>query len=178
MSTKRQYTSRGGLTLLELVIASSMLAIVMTSLSLVLRTARVAWDTHDNSYGAMQHAGTVATHLVRSAREARAVIELPSNGNSLAVTLVDGRQLRWTHVANGPDGLDGVVMLTDLDSGKQSPLAYGILDLSFEGYEADGVTTATKVEDIQLVNVQVTVDTPNSAANRQTVESMVWIRSW
>lgn len=166
------------MSLLELVIASSMLAVVMTSLSLVLRSARTAWDANDSNYAAVHHATTVARHIVRTAREVRRVLELPAAGNLLAVELADGSQMRWHHTAADSNGNTDVVLLRDLVSGTDSPLAFGIRDLSFVGYEADGSTQTTNMDDIQLIEVQVTVDTPTGASAQETVKSKVWIRSW
>ncbi len=177
MNTKRRSTKRNGLTLLELVIASSMLAVLMTSLSVVLRTARVAWDTSDGDYSAMHHASTIARHLVREAREAREVTYLSPAGSEIELLLSNGRKIRWSHAASSGSMTD-VVLVTNTTLGTSEPIAHGIRNLSFVGYEADAQTVATKIQDIQLIEVQVTVDTPSAASAQQTVRSMVWIRSW
>ncbi len=176
MNTKRRSTKRCGLTLLELIIASSMLAVLMTSLSVVLRTARVAWDISDGDYSAMHHASTIARHLVREAREARKVTFLSSNGSEIELELASSGKIRWSHQTSG-SGMTDVVLVTDVDSGTTEPIAHGIRKLSFVGYEADGKTVASKIEDIQLIEVLVTVDTPSAASPTQTVSSMVWIRA-
>ena len=166
---------RSALTLLELVIASSMLAVVVTSLSLVLRTARSSWEINDSSFGALQHAHAVARHFVRQAREAASVTALTGGGTSIGLQLRDGSQLTWSHASSG-GGFTDVVLVTFSATGDQIPLAYDIRNLSFIGYEADGTTVTTAADDIRLVQVNVTVATPGGAT--QTVSSMVWIRAW
>lgn len=185
MNTKRPSTKRDrparrrrrGVTLLELVIASSMLAVIMTSLSMVMRTARVAWEANDNDYAALHHGQTVARHFVRQAREARSVKRLTNGGDNISLQLRDGSQLTWDHVGNSGGNTD-VVLLSFSTSGQQIPLAYNIRNLSFTGYEADGKTVATDVDDIRLVQVNVTVVLPRGSNPQQTFSSKVWIRSW
>ncbi len=99
MFAKPRFGRRKGLTLLEVVIAGSMLAVVMTSLSLVLRTARTSWEANDNDYGSIHYAHTVALHFVREAREARSVASFAAN--DVAFTLRDGSQLGWRFEPNG-----------------------------------------------------------------------------
>jgi hypothetical protein len=164
-------------TLLELLIASSMLAVILTSLSLVLRTARTAWEANDNDYGALHHGHTVARHFVRQAREARMVSSLPSSGDAITLEMHDGSQHTWSHVSSSGELAD-VVFLTLSTTGRQIPLAYNIRDLSFTGYEADGVSLATEVDDVRLVEIRVTVVLPRGAQPQQTVSSRVWIRAW
>ncbi|GAB5405533.1 MAG: hypothetical protein Aurels2KO_37640 [Aureliella sp.] len=177
MNTKRRFTKRSGLTLLELVIASSMLAVLMTSLSAVLRTARVAWETSDGDYSAMHHASTIARHLVREAREARKVTYLSPRGSEIELELSNGSTIRWSHKASSASMTD-VVLVSDSKSGTTEPIAHGIRNLSFVGYKADAKTVATNIDDIQLIEVQVTVDTPSASVASQTVSSIVWIRAW
>lgn len=177
MNTNRQSIRRRGLTLLELMIASSMLAVLMTSLSVVLRTARVAWDTSDGDYSAMHHAATINRHIVREAREARKVTFLSPAGSEVELEMASGEVMRWSHTA-AAGSMTNVVTVAYKSTGNTVPLAQGIRSLSFIGYEADGATVATKTDDIQVLEIRVTVDTPSSARPTQTVSSMVWIRAW
>lgn len=177
MNTNRRSTNRPGLTLLELIVASSMLAVLMTSLTLVLRTSRVAWDTSDGDYSAMHHAATINRHLVRQAREARAVTYLSSDGSEIELEMTSGEMMRWSHASAG-GGMTDVVTVTYASTGDSIPLAQGIRSLSFLGYEADGTTLAASTDDIQVLEIRATVDTPLSAQPTQTVSSFVWIRAW
>ncbi len=169
--------SRHALTLLELVIASSMLAVVITSLSLVMRTARTTWEANDNDYAAMHHAHTVARHFVRQARQARRVTALPPAGDSITLEFPDGSQRTWNHVSGTQDFGD-TVFLTLSSTAQRIPLATDIRDLSFTGFEANGITVAKDVGKIRLVEVRVTTVLPRGTNPQQSVASKVWIRSW
>ncbi len=173
MFAKPRFGRRKGLTLLEVVIAGSMLAVVMTSLSLVLRTARTSWEANDNDYGSIHYAHTVALHFVREAREARSVASFAAD--DVAFTLRDGSQLGWRFEPNGDSG---VVYVRSSRIGEESPLAFGIHNLSFTGYLPDGITPATNLEEIALIEVQVSVRMARSSNSIQTIASRVWIRTW
>ena len=162
--------------MLELVIAGSMMAVVMTSLSIVLRTGRVAWEANDNDYGAMHHAHAVATHFIRQAREARGVANLGASGEFVTLEMRDGSTVSWS-LSSGGGGSAGQVIVSS-SSGVVTPLARSISNLSFTGYRADGVTVATDIDDIRLLMISVSVDLPRGYGSRQTVASKVWIRSW
>ena len=162
--------------MLELVIAGSMMAMVMTSLSVVLRTGRVAWEANDNDYGAMHQAHAVATHFIRQAREAREVVDIGTTGEFITLEMRDGGTVTWSLSAGGGGTSNQVIVSSS--SGSVSPLAHSIGDLSFIGYRADGITVETDVDDIRLVMISVAVDLPRGHGSRQTVSSKVWIRSW
>ncbi len=175
MNTKRPYTRRPGITLLELVVASSMLAVVMTSLTLVLRTARTSWETNDSDFAAIHHAHTVVRHFVRQAREATQLTALSTK--SVQLKFRDGSTQTWAHQASG-NGYTNVVLVNYSNSSQVVPLAYGIPNLSFRGFKADGVTPTTTVDDMRVVEVTATVLIPGKANAPQSVSSKVWIRSW
>jgi hypothetical protein len=50
--------------------------------------------------------------------------------------------------------------------------------LNFVGYEADGVTATTAVDDIQVVKCTVTVTLPRGSGVTRTLSCRAWIRSW
>jgi len=57
-------------------------------------------------------------------------------------------------------------------------LALGVDQLSFVGYEADGATQTTVVEDIQMVECRARVTLPRGSGTPHTVSAKAWIRSW
>ena len=86
-------SNRRGMTLLELVIASTMLAVVLASVGVVMRTGRLAWEAHSNDYTRVEAAHAVIRHIVRSVRQAARVDSVtPSVDDSgrLALKLTDG----------------------------------------------------------------------------------------
>ncbi len=182
MNTNRHSTNkrrlsrrRYGVTLLEMIVAGTMLAMVMTSLSVDLRTSRAAWEANDNDTGTLQHAHAVSRHFVRQFREARKVIDLAPN--AITLEMRDGNRLIWKHT--GTSGSDaGKVFVHSSDTGEESPLAEEILDLKFTGYKADGVTVTTNPSDVQLVKITVSVELDLAGENKRTIASNVWLRSW
>ncbi|MFN3189040.1 MAG: hypothetical protein ACE361_00840 [Aureliella sp.] len=173
---RRRCKNRRAVTLLELVVSSAMLAIVGTSLSVVLRTARTTWEASDRDYGSLHHAHTIARHFVRQAREAREVTNIAANQRSITLQMQDGEQLTWSYTTGTTGGYDDAVFVTYHSTGTQSPLAYGIRELSFTGFDANRNETSV-VDDIQTVQILVSVQL-SSKATPQTVASTVWIRSW
>ena len=57
-------------------------------------------------------------------------------------------------------------------------LAKSIDSMTFTGYKADGVTAATTVTDIQIVQCQVQITLPRGAGVTRTLSTRAWLRSW
>ncbi|GIW99878.1 MAG: hypothetical protein KatS3mg111_3211 [Pirellulaceae bacterium] len=166
---------RNGVTLLELVIAASMFAVVMTSLSLVLRTVRAAWETNDSDLAAIQHAHAVVRHFVRQAREA---VDVPLlEPQTVQLVFRDASTQTWSYVDSGPSS-DKVVLVLYSNTRQSVPMAYGIEDLSFRGFRADGTTPATALDEVQVIEITASVALPGKANQRESVSSKVWIRCW
>jgi hypothetical protein len=175
-SCLRGSASRRAITLLELVVAGSMLAVIATSLNLVLRTSRTAWETSDTEVAAKHHAQSVLLHFVRSAREAYKVVAMTAS--SITLETRTGAQISWQHMPVGPNGRSGTVMVRDSASGMQSPLAYDIHSLAFKAFKADGATLAATVDEIRLVQIDASVVVPGTTHPIQNYSSRVWIRAW
>ncbi len=167
---------RSGITLLELVISSTMLAVIASSMSLVLRTTRVAWETNDSEAAAHHHAQAVVMHFIRHSREAHQVVAL--SATSVTLETRSGDQMTWTHQPVGSDGRTGVVMVNFSAAPGQHPLAYDIRNLTFTGFQSDSTTKTTDPTLIRTVRVDATVDIPGNFQKQQTMSSRVWIRAW
>ncbi|MDV6030810.1 MAG: hypothetical protein F9B45_12075 [Phycisphaera sp. RhM] len=168
---------RRGVSMLELVIAGSMLAGVMTGLSLVMRTARQSWETIDSEYAVLQQMHATSRHFVRAAREAVGVESISADGNAITLKMPDDRTATWQWYPNR-SGQVGVVTFRDFSNPSESMLAQQIDDLSFTGFDADGVTATNDPDAIHVIQVSVTVTLPRSAVAQRTTHSKVWIRSW
>lgn len=162
---------RPGLTLLEVMTAVTLSATMMASSFVVLRSTYAAWQAHESDLETAGNASAVLRHLVRCVRQSTEVSAITAGNDSsgsLSVINQDGSTLTWEHL--------GTSVTLSTDSGAAQPLADGIESLSFEGYQADGVTLTTDPEDVQLVRAIVTAPMP--AGGIRTISSYAWMRSW
>lgn len=174
---RSRWRNRKGVSLLELVIAGSMLAGVMTGLSFVMRTARQSWDTIDSEYAVLQQMQAVARHFVRTAREANGVSTIASDGSGITLSLPDDQTASWNWTPRR-NGRQGVVIHRSPLNPSGAILAGEIDSLQFTGFTGDGVTATTATDDIQVVQITIAVTVPRSAVPQRTIQSKVWIRSW
>ncbi|MDX1962086.1 MAG: prepilin-type N-terminal cleavage/methylation domain-containing protein [Pirellulales bacterium] len=164
---------RRGLTLLELVISCSMLAILLTAMSTALRTGRQAWEAHQGDASRLEAQHGVLRHIVRQARQATSVSAVTAEGvttGSLSLKMPDQSIVTWSR-----DSANQVWYGT---GGAIEPLAADITHLSFTGYKADGQTTTTVPAEIRSLRISVGVQLPREVNGAKTLFSLVWIRSW
>jgi prepilin-type N-terminal cleavage/methylation domain-containing protein len=165
---------RPGFSLLELVIASSMLALLMVAVGVVLRSGRQAWEAHEADYTRLEALHATVRHIVRSARQADVVMELsaPSdNSGRLGLRLIDGSTVVWDHDAVTNNVNYGVTTPSNL-------LANNITTLKFTGYKADGITTTTTTSDVQSLLIEASTTLPRESGGTKTMTSWVWMRAW
>lgn len=165
---------RRGMTLLELVIASAMMAMLLTAVSLVLRTGRQAWEAHEADYTRLEGLHATLRHMVRQVRQSDSVAAISAaNSNSGFLTLVmpDGSTVAWQHDSSSNSVKCGVTTADQL-------LSNNITGLNIVGYKPDGVTTTTVPSEIQSLKISVTVQLPRETNATRTYSSKAWIRSW
>ncbi len=165
---------RRGMTLLELIIASSMMAVLLTAATLVLRTSRQAWEAHEGDYTRLEGLHATLRHMVRQVRQADAVTAISAAGdNSGALTLAmpDGSTVAWDHDGATSTVRCGVTTADQL-------LSTNITGLNIVGYKPDGVTATTVPSEIQNLKASVTVQLPRETNATRTYSSWAWIRSW
>ena len=164
----------GAFTLLELVIATTMLAVITTTIVVVLRSSREAWEAHASDYSRIEAAHATLRHIVREIRQADAVTAItPSTDNSgaLSLQMSDGSIKVWDHDASTNTVYFGVGTANQL-------LAPDITGLRFSGFRANGTTATTVAADVQCLRVDVTVQLPREASGERIVSSWAWVRSW
>jgi type II secretory pathway pseudopilin PulG len=162
------------MSLLELVIATTLLAVVMTSVSVVLRTGRQAWEAHEASYARVEAAQATLRHIVREVRQADDVVALSAaddNSGSLSLEMRNGDIKVWDHDAGTNSVNYGIGAANSL-------LAPDITGLRFTGFETNGTTTTTLPEDVQALRVEVTIPLPAGAGGSGVFSSWAWVRSW
>ena len=160
--------------MLELVIATSMLALVLTTVGVLMRTGRQAWEAHTADYTRIESAHATVRHIVRQLRQAVSVVTItPSTDNSgrLSIKLQDGSTAVWDHDNSTNVVNYGITNPTGL-------LATDITGLRFTGYAADGATITTDPTLVQAIRTDVTIQLPIEVNGTRVVSSWAWIRSW
>jgi prepilin-type N-terminal cleavage/methylation domain-containing protein len=164
---------RRGFSLLEMMTATAIMAVVMSSVVVVIRSGYAVWNAYEDDIAVMENAYGVLRHFVRQMRQAQDVTVISSavdtTGN-LSFSSAGGAVQSWS--------LDGLSQVNFNNGTTSNLLAKGINQLVFVGYEADGATTTTTVEDIQLVKCTVQVTLTRGGGTTRTVSTMAWIRSW
>jgi hypothetical protein len=172
MSRKRTANGRpSGLSLLEMMVATAMMAMLMTSVVVVMRSGRAVWSAQESDIDKLENGYGVLRHFVQQMRQADSISAISAASDTtgdLSFLTATGTTRSWSH--NGAPA----EILFNAGTGSQL-LARDINTLSFIGYEADGTTQTTVVNDIQAVKctVQVTL-----AGTTRTVSCRAWIRSW
>ena len=169
---KHSHHRRTGFSLLELLVTVTIMATLMSSVFVLLRTGRSAWEANDTDQTRLEAAHAVMRHIVRHVRQSEEVTAISSsfdNSGTLSVLMPSGEIYVWDHAA----GLVsfGINSADDL-------LGENITELNFIGYEADGTTTTTTVADIQSILATVTVTLPRNTGATQIVQCWIWKRSW
>jgi len=167
---------RSGATLLELLLATSILATVVAAVSVVVRTSHAAWQAHEGDLERIEAAHAVLRHIVRDVRQADAVTMIYDAGgvSGLGIRMEDGLEHFWFC-----DGSN--VTFTIQESGSPTSsgtMATNISSLDFTGYESDGVTVTSTYEDMRAVRCELTFSLPQETGGARTISSYVWIRSW
>jgi hypothetical protein len=162
------------MTLLELILASVLMTTVVTCTAVVLRGMHAAWDAHEGDLTRLQAAHNTVRHLARKLRQASAVTAITAAGDtagSISVTMSDSTTAIWSRSAVTSEVRYGVVTADNL-------LAEQITELTFIGYEADGVTATTVPGDIRSVLCQAKVTLVRDTNPTRTVACRAWLRSW
>jgi hypothetical protein len=162
------------MTLLEVLIASAMLATIVTSVSVVIRSSHTAWLTRESDYTQAESAHAVTRHLLRQIRQAEGVLAVTAASDtdgSLSLLMPSGETYVWARDSGADEVLFGVDSADDL-------LAEYITELSFTCYTADGVTATTNVEQIQAIQCTVAYELAQGASGTREVTCWGWVRSW
>lgn len=165
---------RGGMTMLELIIATTLMTTLVVAVGVVVRTGRTAWDAQQGDAERIAAANNAVRHVVRRIRQAQAVahITAPSEtSGTLSLLMPLGEVLVWRHDAASRVVYFGV-------GSADSVLAEEILNLSFVGYKADAITQTTANREIQSVRCQVRVQLPRETGGDRTVSCWGWLRAW
>lgn len=167
--------SRVGFTLLELMVTTTMLALLTTASMTLVRTSYSAWNRHSKEQETRQAGIAVLRHIVREARQATSVVAIsdPSDtSGSLSLMNAAGETLVWDHDSVNKRVLFGKGTATEV-------LATGINELEFSGLITDGVGTTLDVGIIHSIKASTMV-TLNKGTTTENVTSscQAWLRAW
>jgi prepilin-type N-terminal cleavage/methylation domain-containing protein len=165
---------RRGLSLLEMMVATAMMATLMASVVVVMRSGLTVWNAQEADIDVLENGYGVLRHFVQQMRQADSVtaISIPSDTTGdLTFLTATGVTRTWTH-NGGPNQVY-------FNNGTSNQLlANSINTLTFIGYEADGATQTTVVNDIQVVQCAVQITLPHGGGVTRTLTSRAWIRTW
>ena len=171
-----QRPKRRGLTLLEVMAATAMMATLMASTVVLVRSSYAVWQAHEADMERAETAYATLRHVVRSVRQATSVAAISTaadTSGNLSLVMDTGETLLWQHAGAGGQVYYGVA-----PSSADQLLADNIDAMTFVGYEADGSTATTVVGDIHSIKCTVTVTMPAGGGSSRTVSSWAWLRSW
>ena len=154
--------------------ATTIMAVVMGSVVVVIRSGYAVWNAYEDDVAVMENAYAVLRHFARQMRQAQGVSAISTavdTTGDLSINTVGGAVHSWS--------LNGGNQQVTYDNGTTTGLlAQSINQMTFVGYEPDGVTATTAVDDIQLVQCTVQVTLSLGGGMTRDVSTMAWIRSW
>lgn len=172
MSNRSTITGvRHGFTLLEVMTALSISAVLMASSMVILRSSYAAWQAHEADLNVAASGNAVLRNIVQTIRQAEAIVGPDSGGSStstLTILRADSSTITWA--------LSGSQVTHQINSDATQPLASGVTGLAFNAYLADGTTMASTADEVHAIHCEVTTNKPSGGS--RTVSSFVWVRSW
>jgi prepilin-type N-terminal cleavage/methylation domain-containing protein len=164
---------RSGLSLLEMMAATAIMATLTASVVVVMRSGYAVWNAQEADIDVLDNGYGVLRHVVTQMRQATNVTAITASSNtqgSLSFTTSTGATCTWARNSSSD---------VYFNNGTSNQLlAKNINSLTFTGYKADGVTATTTVTDIQVVQCQAQITLPRGAGVTRTLTTRAWIRSW
>ena len=164
---------RGGLSLLEMMAATAIMATITASVVVVMRSGYAVWNAQEADIDILENGYGVLRHFVTQMRQASTVSTITASNNtlgSLSFTTPTGTTRTWTRNASNDVYFN--------NGSSNQLLAKNINSLMFTGYKADGITATTTIAEIQVVQCQVQITLPRGAGVTRTLTTRAWIRTW
>ncbi|WP_158261397.1 MULTISPECIES: prepilin-type N-terminal cleavage/methylation domain-containing protein [Pirellulaceae] len=165
-------TNRHGFSLLELLVAVTLLVSAVTAVSVLLRVNYDTWLDYQSDNLRNEAAVGVLRHIVRQVRQCEEVTAISSSGDnsgSLSLLMPDGSTVVWDHA--GTNVYYGTTTANQL-------LGNNITGLRFVGYQVDGTTATTVAQDVHCVRVTVSYSLPDRATASRTLTTNAWLRAF
>ncbi len=174
MQDKNRHNSWSkGVTLVEMVVAISMMTVVLSAILPLLASIRNSWDTRQADAEALQNGRVLTDHIQRHLATASVItdVSLASDETGyIEFTDADGISRRYQIGPNGYVQYGAVGDLADL-AGPVSKLQFTCHSL-----EAPDVST-TDTESIRLVDLSVTFTSTGQLSSDKTMASSVYLRT-
>lgn len=155
-------------------VATAIMATLMASVVVVMRSGYAVWNAQEADLDVLENGYGVLRHFVQQMRQADAVTAISAASDTtgdLTFTTSTGVPRTWSH--------NGAPEQVYFNNGTSNQLLANNIDtLTFTGYEADGATLTTVVNDVQVVQCSVQVTLPQGAGVTRTLSCRAWIRSW
>jgi prepilin-type N-terminal cleavage/methylation domain-containing protein len=165
--------NRRGLSLLEMMAATAIMATVTAAVVVVMNTGFSAWKAQEADIDVLENGYGVLRHVARQLRQATSITAITAAGNttgSLSFIMPSGAACTIAR-----DAFSDVYY----NNGTSNQLlAKSVGSMAFTGYKADGITATTTIADIQVVQCQVQITLPRGAGVTRTLTTRAWLRSW
>lgn len=163
---------RRGLSLLEVMVALAILAMLMTPVITLLRTSHQVWSERQADHAKLEAGHATVRHLIRQLRQAKQIVSISppiDRSGSISARLYDNRLLVWDHRR-------GQVLFGETSA--TSLLADGVEELWFVGLRADGVTPAVTPAEVRIIQCRAKVRLERDVNADRTISSTVLLRSF
>ncbi len=164
--------TRYGFSLLELLVAVTLLVSAVTAVSVLLRVNYDTWLDYQSDTIRHEAAAGVLRHLVRQVRQCEEITAISSaadNSGTLSLRMPDSSTIVWDHA--GTNVYYGTTSADQL-------LGHNISGLRIVGYQYDGATATTVAQDVQCVRITVSYSLPNRATSSRSLTASAWIRAF
>jgi prepilin-type N-terminal cleavage/methylation domain-containing protein len=166
---------RRGFTLVEVIAATAIMAMLTTASFALVRTANNAWLRHRDDMGKRREATMAMQHIMRRVRQATRVTAITTAGDvvgGLTLLMAGGTNAIWARNSGTNQVNYGTATANNL-------LATGITELTFVGLKANGSTQTTQLDLIHAVRctMKYTLARP-AGTSTETVSCTAWLRAW
>lgn len=171
-STSRQ---RRAFSLVEVIAATAIMAVLTTASFALVRTANNAWMRHRDDSGRRREAVVAMQHMMRRIRQATRVTAISAAADAsggFTLMMADGTFSIYDHSS----GLNQILYGT---STANNVLATGITELTVTGLKANGTATTTQLDLIHALRctIKYTITRP-SGTTTETMTCTAWLRAW
>lgn len=167
----RLHTRALGTTLIELVIAVSIMTVVIGTLLPLLSSARKTWDTSQNNAETLQNGRILMDHMNRWLSQAKSITSVSDSDTNLGtITFTDNQDTVYRYHVNGTNQVQfGEV-------GSLSTLAGPVAKFKFTCYDSNDLTSPiTDVNDIRFIKIESEFINSGELTQNQSFSTSVFI---